>query len=108
METLKDTARVVDQTSSEGLEKAMELSENALQRAKETVIKDSAENTEASATVSTFPVVEGGLADKIQSEAAGAFEGLGDVTQPSNKQTNETVERFRLVASIEKLTPEFS
>ncbi|KAF3935142.1 hypothetical protein ABW20_dc0104023 [Dactylellina cionopaga] len=108
-ETLKDTTRIIDQTASEGLEKVMELAENAMKRANDGAQEKTVETTEMHTTITsasssaTNTLPPNGIAAKIHSEAASAFEQLGDVTQ---KPTGEG--ELGILASIEKLTPDFS
>ncbi|KAK6538393.1 hypothetical protein TWF694_011272 [Orbilia ellipsospora] len=104
-ETLKDTARVVDQTSSEGLEKVIELAENAVKLTKEK------ENTAEAAAIGAKTTLDsnsssGEIAAKIQSAAADAFER----EQPTHvaQQPQGEGEPAGILASIEKLTPDFS
>ncbi|EPS37999.1 hypothetical protein H072_8263 [Dactylellina haptotyla CBS 200.50] len=105
-ETLRDTARVVDQTASDGLEKAVELAESAMKLAKENDGAAEAAGTSATFTAkaTSTSISEGGIAKTIQSEAVGAFEELGEATQ----QTQSEGGQLGILASIERLAPDFS
>ncbi|KAF3930345.1 hypothetical protein ABW19_dt0207962 [Dactylella cylindrospora] len=80
MGALRDAARAVDQTSSEGLEKAIELGEEAMKLAKENGGREPGGLVEANVTAKTLSAsgMERRIADEIASEAMGAFECLGE------------------------------
>ncbi|KAF3914734.1 hypothetical protein AA313_de0208886 [Arthrobotrys entomopaga] len=102
-ETLKDIARVVDQTSSEGLEKAIELAENAVKLPKDR--EETAETLGVKITLDSNSS-SGDIATKIQSTAASAFEHEQLARAPQEPPGED--EPAGILASIEKLTPDFS